>query len=44
MKQHWHERFQQDPANRWLRSLIADLFLDVRPANAGARSAPRKAR
>ncbi|MBI5278262.1 MAG: LysR family transcriptional regulator [Burkholderiales bacterium] len=26
IKQHWHERFQQDPANRWLRSLIADLF------------------
>lgn len=43
MKQHWHERFHQDPANRWLRSLVADLFLDDRPANAGARSAPRKA-
>jgi DNA-binding transcriptional LysR family regulator len=26
IKQHWHERFQQDPANRWLRSLISDLF------------------
>ena len=28
VKQHWHERYQQDPANRWLRSVIADLFVD----------------
>jgi DNA-binding transcriptional LysR family regulator len=28
IKQHWHERFQQDPANRWLRSVISDLFLE----------------
>lgn len=28
IKQHWHERYQQDPANRWLRSVIAELFLD----------------
>lgn len=28
IKQHWHERYHQDPANRWLRSVIADLFLD----------------
>jgi DNA-binding transcriptional LysR family regulator len=25
--QHWHERYSQDPANRWLRTLMADLFL-----------------
>jgi DNA-binding transcriptional LysR family regulator len=25
--QHWHERYSQDPANRWLRAVIADLFL-----------------
>ncbi|WP_028998815.1 LysR family transcriptional regulator [Azohydromonas australica] len=29
IKQHWHERFQQDPANRWLRSTVADLFLEA---------------
>lgn len=29
IKQHWHERFQQDPANRWLRSTVADLFLEI---------------
>jgi len=28
IKQHWHERFHHDPANRWLRSLVADLFLE----------------
>jgi DNA-binding transcriptional LysR family regulator len=28
IKQHWHRRFQQDPANRWLRSVVADLFLE----------------
>lgn len=26
IKQHWHARFQQDSANRWLRSQVADLF------------------
>jgi DNA-binding transcriptional LysR family regulator len=25
--QHWHERYSQDPASRWLRSQMADLFL-----------------
>lgn len=29
IKQHWHERFQQDPANRWLRSTVAGLFLEI---------------
>jgi hypothetical protein len=27
-KPHWHERYRHDPANRWLRSVIADLFLE----------------
>jgi DNA-binding transcriptional LysR family regulator len=30
IKQHWHERFHHDPGNRWLRSLVADLFQDRR--------------
>ncbi len=25
--QHWHERYSQDPASRWLRMVMADLFL-----------------
>jgi len=29
IKQHWHERFQHDPANQWLRSTVADLFLEA---------------
>lgn len=28
IKQHWHERYQHDPSNRWLRSVISDLFLE----------------
>lgn len=28
IKQHWHQRYQQDPANQWLRSMVADLFLE----------------
>lgn len=28
IKQHWHERFHNDPANRWMRQQIAKLFFD----------------
>lgn len=28
--QHWHERYTHDPAVRWLRSVIADLFCEQR--------------
>jgi DNA-binding transcriptional LysR family regulator len=27
VKQHWHERYHHDPANRWLRGVVAELFL-----------------
>jgi len=27
IKQFWHARKHPDPANRWLRSLVADLFM-----------------
>ncbi len=26
--QHWHERYTHDPASKWLRGLIAELFLE----------------
>jgi DNA-binding transcriptional LysR family regulator len=26
VKQHWHERYHHDPANRWLRGICATLF------------------
>jgi len=25
---HWHQRFHQDPANRWLRQLMAELYAE----------------
>jgi DNA-binding transcriptional LysR family regulator len=28
IKQHWHERYHRDPANRWIRALVAELFLE----------------
>jgi DNA-binding transcriptional LysR family regulator len=27
IKQHWHERYHHNPANRWMRALVAELFL-----------------
>lgn len=37
VKQHWHARFQHDAANRWLRSVVAELFMDK-----GTRARPKK--
>jgi DNA-binding transcriptional LysR family regulator len=28
IKQHWHERYHHDPANKWIRELLAELFLE----------------
>lgn len=28
VKQYWHARYHQDPANRWLRAVCAELFLN----------------
>jgi DNA-binding transcriptional LysR family regulator len=25
--QHWHERYSRDPANKWLRGVVADVFM-----------------
>lgn len=30
VKQHWHSRYHDDPANRWLRGLCAQLFAEDR--------------
>ncbi len=27
IKQHWHERYHHNPANQWIRGLIAEVFL-----------------
>lgn len=31
VRQHWHSRFLQDAANRWLRGVVAELFLEKPP-------------
>lgn len=36
VKQHWHARYHQDPANRWLRGLCEDLFAK-KPAKPTAK-------
>lgn len=37
VRQHWHSRYHQDPGNRWLRSICAELFLRAaRPARGAA--------
>lgn len=28
VKVHWHERFDQDPGNRWLRELVIELYAE----------------
>ena len=30
VKQYWYARYHHDPANRWLRGVCAELFMDVR--------------
>lgn len=38
VKQHWHERYNNDPGNRWLRGLIQELL--SRPFEARAAAGP----
>jgi DNA-binding transcriptional LysR family regulator len=38
VKQHWHARFHADAANRWLRGVVAELFLERRRRALGARA------
>ncbi|MFG6490240.1 LysR family transcriptional regulator [Roseateles sp. BYS78W] len=47
VKQHWHARYHEEPGNRWLRGLLAELFMArhrtaaTRPAAAPAAAAAR---
>lgn len=43
VKQHWHARFHQDSANRWLRSLCARLFLPRGQSRPSEERAPEPA-
>jgi DNA-binding transcriptional LysR family regulator len=36
--QQWHERLRQDPANRWFRRLIAELFMSRKEAAPAVRA------
>lgn len=36
VKQHWHSRFQHDPANRWMRGIVAELFVERRKKSVRA--------
>jgi DNA-binding transcriptional LysR family regulator len=31
--QHWHERYSHDPASKWLRAVIAELFRERGPSS-----------
>jgi DNA-binding transcriptional LysR family regulator len=30
VKEHWHERYHNDPRNQWIRNVVAQLFLETR--------------
>ena len=40
VKQHWHARFNHDPANKWMRNVVAELFLEQRRRERQGRSLP----
>lgn len=37
IKQHWHARYHEEPGNRWLRGVVAQLFMH----EEGRKAAPR---
>lgn len=41
VKQHWHARFHRDPANVWLRGVVAGLFMES--SRSGSDRAKRRA-
>ena len=40
VRQHWHARFHQDPGNRWLRGICAELFVRRRQVELHGRKTP----
>ncbi|MDE2372311.1 MAG: LysR family transcriptional regulator [Burkholderiales bacterium] len=40
VKQHWHARFHEDPGNRWLRGVMAGLFMRKGKAIASPARSP----
>lgn len=43
IRQHWHARFQHDGANKWLRAVVAELFMDRTTAASRRSSRPKPA-
>jgi DNA-binding transcriptional LysR family regulator len=41
--QHWHERYTHDPASKWFRCVVAELFSASRPMAAAAARVMRAA-
>jgi DNA-binding transcriptional LysR family regulator len=39
VKQHWHARYHHEPGNRWLRGMVASLFLKSAPRGSRTRKA-----
>lgn len=37
IKQHWHARYHEEPGNRWIRGVVAKLFMRDERMPAGAR-------
>jgi DNA-binding transcriptional LysR family regulator len=37
VRQYWHARFHHDPANQWMRAIVAELFLEQRRRAQGRR-------
>jgi DNA-binding transcriptional LysR family regulator len=37
VKQHWHARYHHDPASRWLRQVVAELFMGSQQPIRGRR-------
>jgi DNA-binding transcriptional LysR family regulator len=37
VKQHWHARYHQDTGNRWLRGVVAELYMRSRSRSTAAR-------
>jgi DNA-binding transcriptional LysR family regulator len=40
IKQHWHARYHEEPGNRWLRGIVAMLFM--RPQRAAPKARAKK--
>jgi DNA-binding transcriptional LysR family regulator len=42
IRQHWHERFNHDPANKWLRGVIAELMAEKETGRNRDRRKPAR--